>query len=291
MQLVAEEFLSRLDRSPLTVKTYRTALSEFARWVDQHGADVAPESLILAYKQARMAAGKSAATIATDITALRAFGDYLVRTGRLAVNPAADVRAPKQAKQHRRDALTREQAVRLVGAVDTSTLRGKRDAAIAALMMRAGLRDIEIVRADVEDLRTVNGQRVLWVHGKGRDEKDEFVVLNEKAAAAVDAYLDARGPFGASSPLFVSVDKRGQGRLTTRQVNRIVSGLLEEAGLKGKTITPHSLRHTAATLAVEANVPLSQVQAMMRHADPRTTARYVHLHNRIAQAAENALDF
>jgi site-specific recombinase XerD len=132
---------------------------------------------------------------------------------------------------------------------------------------------------------------VLYVHGKGRDEADEFVVINTRAAEALNAYLETRGPVSEDAPLFCGVDGRSRGRLSPRHVSRLVAGRLRAAGLKTATITAHSLRHTAATLAVQAGVSLSQVQGMMRHADPRTTARYVHLHDRLTRAAEHALDF
>jgi site-specific recombinase XerD len=181
-----------------------------------------------------------------------------VKTGRLACNPAQDVRAPKQLKMHKRDALTLLQAQLLVGSVDTSTVRGLRDAAILALMLRAGLRDIEVSRANVEDLREGTVRWRYGVQGKGRDSADEFVILNAREMQALSVYLETRGPLGPSSPIIAAVDGRGQGRLSTRQNMHLVADRLDAAGLKTKTITAHRFRHTAATLAVAGGRPPSR---------------------------------
>ncbi|MGE0491173.1 MAG: tyrosine-type recombinase/integrase [Vulcanimicrobiota bacterium] len=284
------EFLRRLDRSQETERTYRSALGLFGAWAAQQEATEDLAGLVLAYKQHRQAT-VAPATVAHDLAVLRRFFGWLVKTKRLAENPAEDIRPPKMPRGYRRDALTLTQAILLFAAVDPTTPAGRREMAILCLMVRAGLRDVELHRADFGNLGTVDGQRVLWVHGKGREQADEFVLLNRKTREALDAYLADRAPLEPGDPLIASLDGRGPGRLTTRQIRRIVTAALERVGFKSARVTAHSLRHTAATLAIQAGSSLSQVQAMMRHADPRTTSRYVHLHDRLENAAEKALDF
>lgn len=287
---LAEEFLACLDAAPATLRTYRGALSRFGRWAaEQEPADLG--DLARRFKRARMEGGSSPATVALELAALRSLGGFLVRTGRLARNLPGDVRPPRLPSYYRRDALTRDQAAALLAAVPSASLPGLRTRAILSLMLRAGLRDVEIHRADVGDLGTRQGRAVLWVHGKGRAAADSLVVLNDQAAAAVRAYLEIRGATPGEAPLFAVLTRGGRGRLSVRQVQAVVTEALRAAGLKTPRITAHSLRHTAATLAIDAGVPLPKVQAMLRHADPRTTMRYVHQHERVTQAAELALDF
>jgi site-specific recombinase XerC len=162
---LVEAFLGQLDRSARTVGTYSSALRKFSAWMA--GRTETFETAVLAYKQERLAA-RSASTVAVDIAALRAFGAFLVRQGQIERNPADDIRAPKQSKLHRRDALTLTGAVRLLDGIDTTTFLGKRDFAILSLMVRAGLRDVEISRADIGDLRPLSGQCALRPRQRAR---------------------------------------------------------------------------------------------------------------------------
>lgn len=85
--------------------------------------------------------------------------------------------------------LTREQAKRLLKEAQEVSTQEKHDYAILSLMFRTGLRDIEVVRADVGDIKPHSGVMALYVHGKGRSEKDDFVALTEALQADIDRYL------------------------------------------------------------------------------------------------------
>ncbi len=94
-------------------------------------------------------------------------------------------------------------------------------------MLRTGLRDIEVTRANVGDVKPHSGIMVLFVHGKGRSEKDDFVVLANALLADINRYLDARGHCSPADPLFASTSNRNKGgRLTTRSVSGIVKQAL-----------------------------------------------------------------
>lgn len=287
----AAEFLAWRAPGAATLKTYTSVYRLFAGWAD----DQAPApfgELVRQWVNHLIHAGKRAATVELHAAALRQLGNYLVRTGQSAAGVDPDLVVPRpESTVHQRGSLSKKQAKKLVAATGSETVAAKRAQAIMALMLRAGLRSCEIVRAQVGHLQDLNGYPVLWVQGKGRLSADSFVVLNPKTLAALQAYLATRRDPGPEEPLVVSLDQRGPGRLTERQIQRIVTAALEAAGLKEERITPHSLRHTAASLAIAAGVSLCAVQAMMRHNDPRTTARYVHLRGRLKRSAESSLDF
>ena len=175
--------------------------------------------------------------------------------------------------------------------IDCSNLQGKRDFAIINLLIRTGLRTIEVIRANIEDIRQESGEAVLWIQGKGRDDKDEFVLLTEGTFKPIRDYLSSRSITDNKEPLFASLSDRNKGnRLTTRSISRIVKNKLKEIGLNNDRLTAHSLRHTAITLALKGGATIQEAQALGRHANINTTLIYSHNINRVTQAPEKKID-
>ena len=263
-------------KSPETAGTYRRTLNEFERY---HAVRAARPSSRFAFTPDDVEAYKrylmderelSQVSVSTYLTALRRFGEYLVARGDLAENPARAVKGNRRPSAHSRAVLRQDEVERLLDAVPSATAIGLRDRAIVALMVFAGLSEIEIVRADVEDLeRTLMGT-VLRVQGKGRQAKDEQVPLDPPALDPLDAYLQARG--AAGRPLFTSHGHRSDGaRLQTRSVRGRVNTHLRAAGLKRRGVSPHSLTHTAALIWLNAGMPVEEVRRRMRHGTLETT--------------------
>jgi site-specific recombinase XerD len=186
------------------------------------------------------------------------FYAYLFRRGLAPADFSAQVRRIRCPRnRHVKDPLSVEQARGLVTAVQddgTAALIVRlRDLAYLLLKLHTGVRDIEVVRANVGHLQLrTDGLAELAVHGKGRDAADEIVLLTAEALAALRDYLTARGVWDHPSvPLVVSHSDRSAGqRITSRGLREIVRRRLEQAGLKSARVTGHSLRHTAATLAL-----------------------------------------
>jgi integrase/recombinase XerD len=176
-------------------------------------------------------------------------------------SPAAHIRRPSVARDSQTLGLDREEAVRFLAAAQAASAR---DHALACLLTLNGLRVSEACAADVVDLGVERAHRVLAVVGKGGQRM--LVPLAPRTVRAIDAALGGR----TEGPLLVS---NRFGRLDRHDAARIVARLARRAGLS-KRITPHSLRHTMVTLALDAGVSLRDVQDAARHADPRTTRRY-----------------
>ncbi len=276
------EYLKGKSRE--TVGTYRRALNEFERY---HAVRASrPSSRFLwtpddvdAYKRYLMEErALSQVSVSTYLTALRRLCEYLVARGDLAENPARAVRGNRRPEAHSRAVLSATDVERLLGAVPTDSLIGLRDRALVALMVFGGLSEIEIVRADRDDLdRTLLGT-FLRVQGKGRQAKDEQVPLDDTALAPLDAYLAARGAGGpaAGDPLLTSHGRRSDGeRLQTRSVRGRVNEHLRKAGLKRRGVSPHSLTHTAPVLWLAAGMELDEVRRRMRHGTLETTMIHV----------------
>ena len=288
LRLTVAELAQRLDafvseylreKSPETAGTYRRTLNEFERYHAVRAARpssrfVFVEADVEAYKRYLMDERElSQVSVSTYLTALRRLCEYLVARGDLAENPARGVKGNRRPEAHTRGVLREEDVARLLDAPPAGSLIGLRDRALMALMLYGGLSEIEIVRADLDDVdRTLLGT-VLRVQGKGRQSKDEHVPLDDAALDPLDAYLRARGrPPSAQSPLVVSHGHRSDGtRLNTRSVRGRVNEHLRAAGLKRRAISPHSLTHTAALIWLNSGLPLEEVQRRMRHGTLETT--------------------
>jgi integrase len=138
------------------------------------------------------------------------------------------------------------------------------DHALISLLALNGLRVSEATGTNIEALGLVRGHRTLTILRKGG--KTVLIPLAPRTARAIDLAVGER----SEGPLFLAVD--GQ-RLDRHAAARIVARIARQAGIP-KTIGPHTLRHAFITAALDAGVPLRDVQEAASHADPRTTMRY-----------------
>ena len=290
--LTADAFLQWRGPGACTRKTYASVFRLFYGWARALEPSLPFGPAVRAWVHHLIASGKKAATVEVHAVALRQLGHYLVREGILAEGVEEDLGLPApESVVYQRGALSKRQARSLLDLAGSDTTKQKRNQAVLALMARAGLRSCEVVRAKLHDIQVQDGAVVLWVQGKGKLSADSFVVLNEKAREALADYLATRGPALGSDPLIAALDPAQKGPITERQIQRMMTGCLRQAELKSERITVHSLRHTAASLAIAAGAPLTSVQRMLRHEDLRTTTRYVHMRRKLSRAAETALDF
>ncbi|GIV58705.1 MAG: integrase [Bacteroidetes bacterium] len=267
------------NKSPETVGTYRRSLHEFERWFalqKRHGGFRFTPEGVAAYKKYLMETrGLHQVSVSTYLTALRRFCQYLVDIGLLAENPARTVKGNRRPSTHSRSVLTKKEIDALLETVEATTRIGKRDRAIIYMMLYAGLSEIEIVRADVQDLEQTLLGWFLRVQGKGHTVKDQQVPIDPPVMEAIRVYLDARGRIRPEDPLFVSHGRRSEGqRLNTRSVRSRINGYLKQAGIKRRGVTPHSLTHTAALIWLNDGMPLEEVGRRMRHGTLETTMIY-----------------
>lgn len=291
---LVEKFLMLSDIGQNTKKLYRKVLRYWYEWNQENNITSPTKEHVLVYKNTLNS--KSKYTQATYLNIIKTFYDWLdnekyypnITKGIKVKNRSAD--------KHTRSGLTQEEAMKLLDSIDTTTIAGVRDYIMINLMVRTGLRMIEVNRANVNDLYVLNSRNILYVQGKGRTHKDEFVILTDDAYKPLIQYLELRGvDKDVGLPLFVShsvrnsVNVRNDRRLTVDAIRWIVWTCLKEAGLKRQDIVGHSLRHSTATLAIDAGALLEEVQALMRHADPRTTMIYIKNRDRFKNAAEDKI--
>lgn len=164
------------------------------------------------------------------------------------------------------------------GRINRATEQGKRLFAMYELAVNAGLRTIEISRANVKDLEVKNGSACLYIWGKGHTEPDTKKPIAPEVYAAIREYLNSRSDNPtASSPLFVSTGNRSGGkRIAATTISTMLKKAMQQAGFNSERITAHTLRHTAGTNIQEITGNLYLTQKYMRHANPATTEIYLH---------------
>lgn len=289
-ELVAT-FISSQDVKQSSRGSYVRNLSQFFYWLENEGRELGNLTRvdILEYKDHLFSMGLSNLTIGSYLV-VRKFYAW-AESLKLYPNIAKDIKIPKRRETFRKEHLTIEKSKALLEFFETQSLR---DFAIVNLLIRTGLRTIEIARADIGDITYKGDRRILKVWGKGRTEKDDFVVLSEKAYLPIKEYLATRKNARPNEPLFsCESNNNSNGRLTTRSISRICKGGLEAIGLDGREFTAHSLRHTTAVNILQNGGSITDVQEVLRHSSPDTSQIYtksIKEEMRLKNAPELALD-
>ena len=187
-------------------------------------------------------------------------------------NIARSVRTPKGRKGFRKAALNPPEATALLEYMKS---RSVRDYAIINLILRTGLRTIEVVRADVGDIVRKRGKRIIKIWGKGAEDKDSFVILSDAVWEPIRRYLNERGECPKNAPLFLTEGKGHRGeRLSVRSVQHMCKEALRAIGLDAHEYSAHSLRHTTAVTIIRQGGDLNDVQRVLRHASQVTSQVY-----------------
>lgn len=262
--------------SPHTCRAYDHDLREFfadlaEKGTGQTGAVITPQR-IRGYI-GRLHHKNSRRTIARKLSALRSFFEFLAEEERGKENPAQGVQTPKLEKTIP-GCLTVDDAFRLLDAIETHSLAGKRDRAMFETLYSSGVRVSELVGMNWFDFDPE--QRLIRVSGKGG--RDRVVPIGRKSLAALTAYREAlwreKGvPLDQDGPLFLNCFG---GRLTARSVGRILERRFRECGIP-VPVSPHGLRHSFASHMLGAGADLRALQEMLGHRKLSTTQRYTHI--------------
>jgi integrase/recombinase XerD len=292
---LVDRFLKSVNLRENSRALYKRTLKQFFLWAESKSQSLETLTIVelIEYKEYLLSPerGLTSLTVGSYITSLKKFYEFL-ESERRYPNIAKSLKNPKRKQQFRKSPLSPEQATGLLVYIKYQALR---DYAIINLILRTGLRTIEVIRANVGDIVVKpGGHRVLLIHGKGRDEKDNFVILTDKAYQPISEYLESRGAYRPEEPLFYSTSNNSKGeRLSTRTISHIAKEGLRAIGLDSKNFTAHSLRHTAGTSLLRATGDLEKTRLMLRHSDPKTTLIYVDTlteERRLKESGEAILD-
>ena len=300
------EFVEYIDRGEKTTRTYIVNLRQFVAWLRFTGTSRPTRQDIILYRQylteehdAIMldASSSEGWTYRTDasghpvkvickpntvkqyLQSVRQFFSWTAANGYYP-NIAANIHAPKVRQDaHKKEALTASDVLTIEQSIDTTTEQGKRLLAMYLLAVNAGLRTIELSRANIKDIEVKHGNACLYIWGKGHAEADTKKPLAPQVYEAIRDYINSRTDRPTKdSPLFVATGNRSGGkRLATTTISTMLKRAMQAAGYDSERLTAHSLRHTAGTNAQEITGNLYLTQQYMRHASPTTTEIYLHV--------------
>jgi integrase/recombinase XerD len=297
-----DSFIEFVHGSKNTRATYERALKQFFKYLQDNGITKPNRRDLNAFRKGLeeytdpitgRKVTHAPATIQLYIQAVKLFFKW-TDSENIYPNIAEHLQGAKIDREHKKDYFKPAQIRDILNSIDRTTLQGARDYAIIVLAVTGGLRDIEISRANIEDVSTAGGNPVIYVQGKGHEQKADYVKLPIQTQKVISAYLQARGRVEGTDPLFTSAGNRNNGgRLTTKTISRLIKGYLIQAGYNNARWTAHSLRHTAVTLALLDGKPLDEVQQFARHSNIATTMIYNHAvqreNNTCAQTVANAI--
>lgn len=282
-------YLSFVDVQGQSALTYTKSIKQLANYLRANGISEPVREDILRFREYLKETGHKNTTIQTYIVAIRLFFKWLQQEG-IYPNIADNIKAPKVSRDHKKDYLTANQVKEILNSIDTDTLQGKRDYALITLLVTCGLRTIEVVRANKEDLQALGENTVLYIQGKGREDKAEYVKVPVQTEKAIREYLLARGKVSGTEPLFASTSNNSRGqRMTTRAIRGIVKNAMVKTGYDSDRLTTHSLRHTAVTLSLLVGKDITEVQEFARHKNIATTMIYNHALDKAKNTCSSAI--
>ena len=283
-----------------TRRAYGKAVREFFQFVGmKHPSDVAPADVAL-WRDRMRAQKKSAATVAFKLSVVRSFFEYLKAAGAITLNPASTklVTPPALPSEPAGRALTAKEVRYLLAGPDRARPEGARDYALMLVMLRLSLR--------VSEVCSLRASSVKWSHGrwtlrcKVKGGREEVWPLPKEVKEAIDDYLrlDRRRREIAHSggedahlfqPLVNYRTLEFNRALSIRMVQRIVKRWADYSRIGD--LSPHDLRRTAITRALDSGLSYRQVQMMSKHRDPKTVMRYERGRENLEQDAVNFLRY
>jgi integrase/recombinase XerD len=269
--------------SPETLVVRRRYLTYFARWCAERELG-RPEQVTLPILERfqrwlfyyRKADGDPLSLRGQrgQLTSVKAFFRWLARQHYLLSNPASELMLPRKVKRLPRQVLSAPEAERVLAVPDTTRVFGLRNRAILEVLYSTGLRRLELVRLQLQDLDAERGT-LLVREGKGA--KDRMLPIGERAVAWVEKYLHDIRPQLVVPPddgtLFLT---RYGLSLTPSFLSQMVRQAIEAAAI-GKSGSVHVFRHTMATVMLEGGADIRYIQQMLGHSDLATTEIYTQV--------------
>lgn len=269
----AEEYLASLRSerglAVNTVAAYRRDLGQYFAFLDDDDTDSSADAFISHLR----GSGLASSTIARKLAAVRGYHRFLVVEGHSDDDPTVLIDTPKRRRSLPK-ALTVDEVLALLDTPDRETPLGARDRALLEFLYATGARVGEVVAIDVLDVDLE--RRSATVTGKG--DRQRVVPLGEYAVDAIEWWLPYRMELrhGNRDPGRLFLNARGR-PLTRQGVWEIVKRQGKRAGIPAQRLSPHVLRHSAATHMVEGGADLRTVQEILGHASISTTQVYTHV--------------
>ena len=258
-----------------SLTSYRRDLRQFNDWLSKNKSSSvtrADRSSLQAYMGARLKQGKSPRSTARFMSSVRGFYHYLLREGRITVDPTLDVDSPKLGRPLPKS-LSEKEVDRLLEMPDLDLALEFRDRTMLEVLYACGLRVTELTSLQL--VQVSMNQGVVRVFGKGN--KERLVPMGEEALIWLQRYMAGpRQELLKDLPSDVVFPSRRGTQMTRQTFWYRIKIYAERAGIK-KSLSPHTLRHAFATHLLNHGADLRVVQMLLGHSDLSTTQIYTHV--------------
>lgn len=277
-------FLDYIDVKDKTVETYKIALKQFCSYLQENNIKNPTREDIIEYRE-RIKETLKPNTVNSYLIAIRNLYDYLEYEG-ITKNITKNIKGMNVGNEHKRNALNEEQCKKIL-----DNALNNREKIIFLLGVVCGLRANEIVNIQINDFKEKDGKICLYVLGKARDYKEDFVVVPNDLFELIKKYVEENR---ITNYLLVSNSNHNHnGKLTTKTIRYIVKDMFRRIGLDSDEYCFHSCRHSFATLSIKNGIDIREVSQALRHRSLNTTSIYLHdlekINNQCSNSVSNIL--
>jgi integrase len=261
-----EDFISYIDVSDLTLKAYNDGLKSFFAYMVDNNIKNPTREDVKAYRD-ELYETKSSNTVNSYLCSLRVFFNYLDARG-IYPNITKDIKNIKTSKIPKKQVLSIEECKKIY-----NSLTDSKEKALFSLAITTGLRATEIANAKIDNIKVLNGEVVLYVKCKKRDDESEYVKLSNEVLKDIIEYIDNR----INGYIFVSTSHNSYGKgLTTTSIRNIVKDIFRRFGYDSDGFSCHSIRRSCATIMYESGQSIYDIQQVLHHRSISTTQRYIN---------------
>ena len=266
LRSVKESFIDFLDVNELTIRNYRDGILKFIEYLEDNNIKL-PTRIDFKMFRDSLKDKMTSNTINSYLTANRCFFRYLEANG-IYENITKDIKNVKTSNIPVRQVLSQEKCKEIY-----KSLTDKREKCIFSLAISTGLRANEIALAKIENIKEYNGEVVLFVKCKKRDDESEYVKLSQQVLNDINEYIEQR----TNGYIFVSTSNNNTGGgVTNTTIRRTIKSILKRFGIDEDGISCHTIRRSSATIMYQAGQDIHDIQQVLHHHSINTTIRYVN---------------
>lgn len=274
-----EDFVSYLDVSPLTLRSYHNGIKAFLEYLDKENVKYPTRDDFRGFRE-ELKQNSTVNTTNSYLSAVRRFFAYL-ELNKIYENITKDIKNVRTANIPVRQTLSLEKSREIY-----HSLTDKRERAMFSLAITTGMRAEEIASAQIDNIKTYNGEVVLFHKCKKRDDASEYVKLSDEVLRDIFDYIGDR----TTGSIFVSESNHNRnGGITYATVRRTIKAIFKRFGYDNDGFSCHSLRRTSATLMYENGADIKAIQQVLHHRSSVTTNRYIQQSSRDKNNAEKMI--
>lgn len=254
-----------LDVSELTLNTYRDGINKFIEYLNNNNIAKPTRSDFRNFRN-ELKQNYSIHTVNSYLTANRCLFKYLEANG-IYQNITKDVKSLKTSNIPVRQVLSQDKCKEIY-----NSLTDKRERLIFSLMITTGLRANEVALAKIENIKEYNGEIVLFVKCKKRDDESEYVKLSPQVLSDINEYIEHRN----NGYIFISTSNNNNGcGVSNVTIRKIVKKILSRFNIEENGFSCHSLRRSMATISYNNGADIVQIQQVLHQHSISTTRRYI----------------